>query len=90
MPELMAVVDASREKESRHHKFLAAIQGIDLDKNKSKKNGSSTNSSESKDPFETVKAKALARINKMSEEQARAAGEMAANAKMGIDYAIMD
>lgn len=32
MPELVATLSASREARHEHHKFLAAIQGIDLDK----------------------------------------------------------
>ena len=32
MPELVATLSAHREKEEREHKFLAAIQGIDLEK----------------------------------------------------------
>lgn len=31
MPELMVTLIASREKDHNHQKFLAAIQGIDLD-----------------------------------------------------------
>mgnify|MGYP000896199655 CR=1 FL=1 len=33
MPELSAVLKSSRDKEHEERKFLAAIQGIDLDKN---------------------------------------------------------
>lgn len=36
--ELELILQESREKERRHHKFLAAIQGIDLD-NQSVDNG---------------------------------------------------
>lgn len=32
LPELESIIRESRDKEMRHHKFLAAIQGIDLDK----------------------------------------------------------
>jgi hypothetical protein len=31
MPELTATLSASREKEYEHNKFLAAIQGVDLE-----------------------------------------------------------
>lgn len=31
MPELFATLQSSREEKSREHKFLAAIQGINLD-----------------------------------------------------------
>lgn len=32
MPELLAVLEAYREEKDKEHRFLAAIQGIDLDK----------------------------------------------------------
>ena len=35
MPELTATLTAIRERENNHNKFLAAIQGIDLDGNES-------------------------------------------------------
>jgi hypothetical protein len=35
MPELMAILKSKREVDNEEKKFLAAIQGIDLDKNKS-------------------------------------------------------
>lgn len=31
MPELMATIEASREEKKRNNKFLAALQGIDLE-----------------------------------------------------------
>lgn len=33
LKELELILKESRDKEHRHHKFLAAIQGIDLDNN---------------------------------------------------------
>lgn len=32
MPELLAILESIREDKQREHRFLAAIQGIDLDK----------------------------------------------------------
>lgn len=32
LPELEVIIKEARDKEQRHHRFLAAIQGIDLDK----------------------------------------------------------
>lgn len=32
LPEIEAILKEARDKEQRHHRFLAAIQGIDLDK----------------------------------------------------------
>jgi hypothetical protein len=39
MPELMAILDASRELDYSEKKFLAAIQGVDLDKESGKNKG---------------------------------------------------
>ena len=39
MPELMAILDASRELDYSEKKFLAAIQGVDLDKESGKSKG---------------------------------------------------
>lgn len=36
MPELMAILESKREMDYEEKKFLAAIQGVDLDKNKKK------------------------------------------------------
>lgn len=36
MPELMAILESKREMDYEEKKFLAAIQGVDLDKNKTK------------------------------------------------------
>lgn len=33
LPELQAILGASREKEYRHQKFMAALKGIDLEAN---------------------------------------------------------
>lgn len=37
MPELMAILNSKREMEYEEKKFLAAIQGVDIEKNKKKK-----------------------------------------------------
>lgn len=65
MPELLATLKAVYEKENRHNKFMAAMQGIDLDKNN--KGGD-----EAAVTFEEVKARAIAKITG-SEEMANAA-----------------
>lgn len=38
MPELLATLDAKRENDYQHKKFLAAIQGVDLDKQSGNQN----------------------------------------------------
>jgi hypothetical protein len=49
MPELTATLSASREKEYEHNKFLAAIQGVDLESN--------GNSSKGQKEWEDMKAR---------------------------------
>ena len=39
MPELFAVLESYREDKNREHRFLAAIQGIDLDKDSGSSKG---------------------------------------------------
>ena len=39
MPELVAILEAYREQKHRDQKFLAAIQGIDLDEGSKSSNG---------------------------------------------------
>lgn len=38
MPELLSVLNAIYEKEKRYNKFMASIQGIDLDSSENKNN----------------------------------------------------
>lgn len=49
MPELMAILVASREKQHENYKFFAALKGIDLDKESSKVSN--------RDPWEDMKAR---------------------------------
>lgn len=41
MPELLAALDASRKQTDREHRFLAAIQGIDMDEEEQETSGNS-------------------------------------------------
>ena len=50
MPELVSILVAKREKDSEERKFLAAIQGIDLDKDSQETSGSG-------DAWEDLKAR---------------------------------
>lgn len=50
MPELLAVLVANREKQHEQNKFLAALKGIDLDKESAK-------SVNNRDPWEDMKAR---------------------------------
>ncbi len=54
MPELMATLSAVHRKEHRQNKFVAALQGVDIDKNENGKEDEAVT-------FEEVKARAIAR-----------------------------
>lgn len=64
MPELMATLSAIYEREHRHNKFSAAMQGVDIDEKKQGEGGATT--------FEEVKARAIARATG-NQEKANAA-----------------
>jgi hypothetical protein len=55
MPELMHTVEAMHRVEKRKQKFMAALQGIDLDKEETPKNSKAPTAEE-------VKARAVARL----------------------------
>lgn len=69
-PELVAMVNAVREREHRQMKFQAALKGVDIDKDKPKED----------DPVERIKRKVRAKQAGLDEkeltfqENARAAG----------------
>jgi len=50
MPELVAILDAKNNTEYENRKFLAALQGVDIDKG---------NSSSGQEAWERIKAKAF-------------------------------
>lgn len=60
LPELELILRASREAEKRQNKFLAALQGIDLDKE---------NLEEAQEAFNRVERRVQARLSGASEEQ---------------------
>ena len=49
MPELVAILNAKQDEDHENRKFLAALQGVDIDKNSSK----------GADEWERIKAKAF-------------------------------
>lgn len=92
MPELTSILEAKREQDYNHRKFLAAIQGVDLDK------GSSGNN----DELQRVINRAKQRVNENSgnpdtttdpNDITTLKGKAAANAGfgigMGLDYEVM-
>ena len=85
MPELIATLDAMARIEKRKNKFLAALQGIDIEKDQQ-----SDNASSSKTPptVEQVQARAIARLTGDTNK----AGAVAAGVtpEMGIQYKIVE
>lgn len=59
LPELQAILDASREREHRERKFMAALKGVDLD-------GEENNA---KEKFDEVQRRAQAKLTGKSEQQ---------------------
>lgn len=60
LPELEMILKEARDKERRHHRFLAAIQGIDLD---------AESNESAKDKFEAAQRRATAVLQGKSNEQ---------------------
>lgn len=60
LPELEAILAASREKEHREQKFMAALKGINLDEGKEK---------EGEAVLSNIEARAKARISGRTEEE---------------------
>ena len=95
LPELTAILEAKREEDYNNKKFLAAIQGVDLDTQ-------SGNKTKEEDPWARVQARALARARGLDPDKATAAnldditsltGKSAASAGfgigMGLDYEVL-
>lgn len=74
MPELVQTFKAMQKTESEKRKFLASIQGVDLDES-SKEEGDST--------FEDIKRRALG-INASSDDVVSLQGSFASEAGFGI------
>jgi hypothetical protein len=83
MPELMAILDASRELDYSEKKFLAAIQGVDLDKESGKTKG--------QQEWEDMKARVFSRgqtsdSNDVLSLQGPKAKQLGFGIGMGLDY----
>lgn len=78
MPELTAILKASRDKSHEERKFLAAIQGVDLDA-----------ATEQEDPWESLKARvASGGKAENSKDILSLQGTAAAQAGFGIGYGL--
>lgn len=86
MPELIAILDSKRDLDYQEKKFLAAIQGVDLDK----QNGKSK-----EDPWEAMKARVFSRgqasnSNDILSLQGHNATKAGFGIGMGLDYQKID
>ena len=82
MPELTATLNAKREAEYTEKKFLAAIQGVDLDEQSGRKE---------EDPWEAMKARVFSRgqasnSNDVLALQGQNAAKQGFGIGMGLDY----
>lgn len=81
MQELMTTLKAIYEREHRQNKFMASIQGIDIDENKTKEGADEAVT------FEEVKARAIA---KMTGDQSSAnAARFGFDELDGTEYSIV-
>ena len=90
MPELTSILIAKREKDYEDKKFLAAMQGVDLDAN----NKSSDGKVKGQKEWEDLKARVFSRgATKDSNDVLSLQGSSAAKAGIGInnglDYAVV-
>lgn len=88
MPELMAILESRRELDYNEKKFLAAMQGVDLDE-ASKKN--------EPDPWEAMKARVAAQVsgigngdpNDITSLQGQKAQQYGFGIGMGLEYEVI-
>lgn len=78
LQELNILVEGARKREERHNKFMAAIQGIDLD-DEPENDGLPT--------FDDIKRKAEAIRRGLSEKEVEKDQERQEFAALGIDFA---
>jgi hypothetical protein len=86
MPELSATLNAKREADYAEKKFLAAMQGVDLDEQSGRKE---------EDPWEAMKARVFSRgqaggANDVLALQGQNAAKQGFGIGMGLDYERID
>jgi hypothetical protein len=89
MPELMATLEQKRESDYQEKKFLAAMQGVDLDESSGRKE---------EDPWEAMKARVAAQTsgigngdpNDITALQGIAAQQAGFGIGMGLDYEVVN
>jgi len=88
MPELMAILESIRELDYNEKKFLAAMQGVDLDESKNKNEP---------DPWEAMKARVAAQVsgigngdpNDVTSLQGQKAQQYGFGIGMGLEYEVI-
>jgi len=88
MPELMAILESTRELDYSEKKFMAAMQGVDLDEQTGKKE---------EDPWEAMKARVASQVsgigngdpNDITSLQGQKAQQYGFGIGMGLDYEVV-
>jgi hypothetical protein len=83
MPELAATLKAMYESERRRQKFMAALQGVNLDEEKQEDENSQDISS-----LEEIKARAIARLT--GDQNMAGAISQGFTPEMGVEYKIAE
>lgn len=81
MPELTATLKAMYKVENRKNKFLAAMQGVDLDSD------STSDSTDKPSTFQDIQARAMAKLT--NNESVSGAAQLGLTPDMGIGYAVL-
>ena len=82
MPELTATLKAMYKVEGRKNKFLAAMQGVDLDAD-----NTSSDSTEKPSTFQEIQARAISKLT--NNEDVAGAARLGITPDMGIGYAVL-
>ena len=82
MPELTATLKAIYKVENRKNKFIAAMQGVDIDSD-----NTSSDSTEKPSTFQDIQARAIAKLT--SNEDVTGAAKIGLTPDMGIGYAML-
>jgi hypothetical protein len=82
MPELTATLKAMYKVEGRKNKFLAAMQGVDLDAE-----NTSSDSTEKPSTFQEIQARAISKLT--NNEDVAGAARLGITPDMGIGYAVL-
>jgi hypothetical protein len=84
MPELLVTLEAMAKVEKRKNKFMAALQGVDIDKDQEDQQGESNGPA----TIEEVQARAVARIT--GDKNLAGAHAAGITPDMGLEYKISE